>query len=120
MDCIHPGYGFLSENAEFARRCGEEGIVFIGPRPETIEVDPTAMATTRVLVAAPHISVCKQHILGTQGLAPGLIGCYFSCDGMRFLSNQFLHTNASMAMLGKSIGTNGKQCEHVHSSNADQ
>lgn len=37
VDAIHPGYGFLSENAEFARKCEENGITFIGPNSDIME-----------------------------------------------------------------------------------
>ncbi|MGG3842506.1 pyruvate carboxylase [Anoxybacillus kestanbolensis] len=38
VDAIHPGYGFLSENIEFAKRCEEEGIIFIGPRQQHLDM----------------------------------------------------------------------------------
>ncbi|MFT5103784.1 MAG: pyruvate carboxylase, partial [Candidatus Latescibacterota bacterium] len=37
VDAIHPGYGFLSENSEFARKCAKNGIIFIGPNPTVMD-----------------------------------------------------------------------------------
>lgn len=51
-DAIHPGYGFLSENARFALRCKEEGIIFIGPSAETMEAMGDKISARKRMIAA--------------------------------------------------------------------
>jgi acetyl-CoA carboxylase biotin carboxylase subunit len=69
-DAIHPGYGFLSENADFARACTDAGITFIGPSAKAIELMGSKLAARQLMEAAgvpvlPGVEV--------TGLAPGAL-----------------------------------------------
>ena len=61
VDAIHPGYGFLSENLEFARRCEEEGIIFIGPEQKHLN-----MFGDKTRARATAIAAGLQVIPGTE------------------------------------------------------
>ena len=64
VDAIHPGYGFLSENANFARRCHEEGIIFVGPDADVMEKLGDKIAAKKVAHEAgvPMIEDSKEDL----------------------------------------------------------
>ncbi len=63
VEAIHPGYGFLAENAEFAERCEQEGFTFVGPSPNSIRL-MGAKAKARETMAAAGVPV----VPGSEGL----------------------------------------------------
>jgi acetyl-CoA carboxylase biotin carboxylase subunit len=65
---IHPGYGFLSENADFARRCEEEKIIFIGPRSEIIAKMGVKTEARKIMQDAgvPIVPGTKEPVTGLE------------------------------------------------------
>ncbi len=66
-EAIHPGYGFLAENAEFSEICARSGIIFIGPTPEQIRLmgDKATARETMMKVGVPTVP-------GSEGIVPTL------------------------------------------------
>ncbi len=72
-DCVHPGYGFLSENAEFARRCIAEELAFIGPTPKTLALfgDKTSARALAQSLDIPVIPGSKALTSGAEAVMKG-------------------------------------------------
>jgi len=64
VDAIHPGYGFLSENVEFASRCRDEGIIFVGPTPEAMAMlgDKVQAKTNAIAAGIPVIEDSREEL----------------------------------------------------------
>ena len=98
-DAVHPGYGFLSENAEFVRRCEAAGLVFIGPRAETMEA------------MGDKISARKRMIDAGVPVVPGTTEPLKDADEALRICNEIGYP----VMLKASMGGGGKGMRLIHS-----
>jgi len=69
-DALHPGYGFLAENAEFARMCAEWNVTFIGPNPEAIELMGDKIRSKKIAQEAnvPVLETLEAKLLSKEEL----------------------------------------------------
>ncbi|NSL50564.1 pyruvate carboxylase [Calidifontibacillus erzurumensis] len=88
VDAIHPGYGFLSENVQFAKRCEEEGIIFIGPKVEHLDM------------FGDKVKVRQQAELANIPVIPGSNGPVHSIDDVKAFANQYGYPFIIKAALG--------------------
>jgi len=100
VDAIHPGYGFLSENVEFARRCEQEGIVFIGPTSEHLD-----MFGDKVKARSQAIAAGIPVIPGTDGPVADLAEV-----------EAFASTYGYPVMIKAALGGGGRGMRLVHTS----
>src|SRR5690625_2503574 len=98
VDAIHPGYGFLSENIEFAKRCEEAGILFIGPTSKQLDIfgDKVKARTQAKQSGIPII--------------PGSDGPVHSLEDVR----QFGENNGYPIIIKASLGGGGRGMRIVH------
>ncbi|MEG0293325.1 pyruvate carboxylase [Enterococcus sp.] len=104
-EAIHPGYGFLSENLAFARRCQEEGIVFIGPTPHHLDIFGDKIKAKQAAIEA-----------GVQSI-PGTDGPIDSVEDVLAFANEYGYPVMIKAALGG--GGRGMRVAHNESEAKD-
>lgn len=98
-DAIHPGYGFLSENADFARACCDAGITFIGPSPESMQALGNKTAARKL------VQPCGVPVV------PGTLDALPSADEARRIADEIGYP----VMLKAAAGGGGKGMRLIHS-----
>lgn len=94
-DAVHPGYGFLAENVEFARRCEEEGIIFIGPNSKHLEI------------FGDKVKAREQAILAGIPVIPGSDGPVSSYEELE----QFADEVGYPVMIKAALGAAAAECD---------